>query len=166
MLDYSLLAALASVVQEGSFERAARVLHLTPSAVSQRVRLLEERIGCALVVRAHPCRATDIGRYLCQHVDRVGLLEHELRSVLPTLDQHGASRVRLPIAVNADSLATWFAPALTLFEADPTVLIDVTVDHESHTCDWLRNGAVLAAVTATADPITGCSSTPLGKMYY
>ena len=59
MLDYSALSALAAVVREGSFERAARTLHVTPSAISQRVRLLEERVGCALVVRAQPCRATE-----------------------------------------------------------------------------------------------------------
>jgi len=166
MLDYSLLVALATVVQEGSFERAAKALHLTPSAVSQRVRLLEERMGCALVVRSHPCRATETGRHLCQHVDRVQLLEHELRSVLPSVDPLGAARVRLPIAVNADSLATWFAPALTAFENEPSVLMDVTVDHEGHTTEWLRSGAVLAAVTATAEPTTGCSSIALGTMRY
>lgn len=166
MLDYSLLAALATVVQEGSFERAARALHLTPSAVSQRVRLLEERIGCTLVVRGTPCRATEMGQRLCRHVDRVQLLEHELRSALPALDPQGLSRVRLPIAVNADSLATWFAPALTAFEAEPSVLIDVTVDHEGHTTEWLRSGAVLAAVTAVAEPAIGCNSRPLGAMRY
>ena len=71
MLDYASLSALAAVVNEGSFERAARVLHVTPSAISQRIRLLEERVGCALVVRGQPCRATETGRRLCQHVDRV-----------------------------------------------------------------------------------------------
>ena len=58
MLDYPSLFALAAVVKEGSFERAARALHVTPSAVSQRIRLLEERLGCALVVRGQPCQAT------------------------------------------------------------------------------------------------------------
>ena len=117
MLDYASLAALAAVVREGSFERAARALHVTPSAISQRVRLLEERVGCALVVRGQPCQATDTGRRLCQHVDRVRLLEHELHAGLPTLDPTGEARVRLPVAVNADSLATWFAPAVAAFAA-------------------------------------------------
>jgi len=75
MLDYSALVALATVIRVGSFERAARALHVTPSAVSQRVRLLEDRVGCALVIRDQPCRATETGRRLCQHVDQVQLLE-------------------------------------------------------------------------------------------
>ncbi len=166
MLDYPSLAALAAVVREGSFERAAQALHVTPSAVSQRVRLLEERMGCALVVRGQPCQATETGRRLCQHLDRVRLLEHELRGTLPTLDPEGHTRVRLPIAVNADSLATWFARAVAAFGAEAPVLMDVAVDDEGHTAEWLRSGAVLAAVTATARPATGCNSRPLGAMRY
>jgi LysR family transcriptional regulator, chromosome initiation inhibitor len=166
MLDYSSLAALAAVVREGSFERAARSLHVTPSAVSQRVRLLEERVGCALVVRGQPCRATETGRRLCQHVDRVRLLEHELNGELPSLDREGLARVTVPVAVNADSLATWFAPAVATFAAEAPVLMEVAVDDEGHTAEWLRSGAVLAAVTATARPATGCNSRPLGAMRY
>ena len=83
MLDYASLEAVACVVREGSFERAARVLHVTPSAVSQRVKQLEDRLGRVLVVRGQPCVATEAGRQLCQHVDQVGLLEHALRQPAP-----------------------------------------------------------------------------------
>jgi LysR family transcriptional regulator (chromosome initiation inhibitor) len=166
MLDYSALSALVAVVREGSFDRAARTLHVTPSAVSQRIRLLEERVGCALVVRDQPCRPTDTGRRLCQHVDRVRLLEQELQGVLPALAPKGIARVTLPVAVNADSLATWFAPAVAAFAAEAPVLMDVAVDDEDHTAQWLRSGAVLAAVTATARPAAGCDSRPLGAMRY
>jgi len=166
MLDYASLAALAAVIREGSFDRAARVLNVTPSAISQRIRLLEERVGCALVVRGQPCQATEMGRRLCQHVDRVRLLEQELQEALPALAPEGPVRVTLPIAVNADSLATWFAPALAEFAADAPVLMEVAVDDQDHTSEWLRSGKVLAAVTATARPTTGCNSRPLGAMRY
>ncbi|MDR7305840.1 LysR family transcriptional regulator ArgP [Rhodoferax saidenbachensis] len=166
MLDYASLSALAAVVREGSFERAAHALHVTPSAVSQRIRLLEERVGCALVIREQPCRATATGRRLCQHVDRVRLLEHELHGELPALEQEGGARVPLPIAVNADSLATWFAPVLTAFAADAPVLMDVAVDDQDHTAEWMRTGTVLAAVTGTARPSSGCNVRSLGSMRY
>ena len=149
MLDYAALSALAAVVREGSFERAALTLHVTPSAVSQRIRALEERVGCALVVRSQPCQATETGRRLCQHVDRVRLLEQELQGTLPALAPEGAARVALPVAVNADSLATWFAPALARYAADAPVLVDLAVDDQDHTSEWLRSGAVLAAVTGS-----------------
>jgi LysR family transcriptional regulator (chromosome initiation inhibitor) len=166
MLDYSALSALAAVIREGSFERAAQSLHVTPSAVSQRIRLLEERLGCALVVREQPCRATETGRQLCQHVDRVRLLEQDLQGTLPALAPKGLTRVALPIAVNADSLATWFAPTLAAFAADAPVLVQLVVDDQDHTTEWLRSGAVLAAVTGTARPAAGCNSRPLGAMRY
>jgi LysR family transcriptional regulator (chromosome initiation inhibitor) len=166
MLDYSALSALAAVVREGSFERAARALHVTPSAISQRIRLLEERVGCALVVRDQPCRATETGRRLCQHVDRVRVLEQELQGALPALAPQGETRVALPIAVNADSLATWAAPPIAAFGAAHPVLMEVAVDDQDHTTEWLRSGAVLAAVTGTARPAAGCNSQPLGAMRY
>jgi LysR family transcriptional regulator (chromosome initiation inhibitor) len=166
MLDYSALSALAAVVREGSFERAARALNVTPSAISQRVRLLEERVGCALVIRDQPCRATETGRRLCQHLGHVLQLEQELQVVLPALAPPGLARVTLPIAVNADSLATWLAPAITVFAVGNPVLMEVTVDDQEHTTEWLRSGAVLAAVTAAARPASGCNSLPLGSMRY
>ena len=131
MLDYSALSALSAVVREGSFERAARALNVTPSAISQRIRLLEERIGCALVVRDQPCRATETGRRLCQHVDWVRLLEQELEGAVPTLAPEGIARVPLPVAVNADSLATWFAPAVAQFAASAPVLMGSSVDDQA-----------------------------------
>jgi LysR family transcriptional regulator (chromosome initiation inhibitor) len=154
------------VVREGSFDRAARALHVTPSAISQRIRLLEERVGCALVVRGQPCRPTDTGRRMCQHMDRVRLLEAELTDALPAMAPEGGARVHLPVAVNADSLATWFAPALAAFAAEAPVLVELSVDDQDHTAEWLRTGAVVAAVTGTARPATGCNSQPLGVMRY
>lgn len=166
MLDYAALSALAAVVREGSFERAAQALHVTPSAVSQRIRQLEERVGCALVIRDQPCRPTETGRRLCQHVDRVRLLEQDLRGTLPGLELDGDARVSLPVAVNADSLATWLAPAIAAFAANQPVLMEVAVDDQDHTGEWLRSGAVVAAVTGVARPASGCNSRALGAMRY
>ena len=132
MLDYAALNALAAVVREGSFERAARALNVTPSAVSQRVKLLEERTGGALLVRGQPCVATEAGQQLCRHFERVGMLEHELRDALPALGMGGRSgnereRVTVRVAVNADSLATWFMAAAAAFaKQEESALLDLT----------------------------------------
>ncbi len=170
MLDYAALNALAAVVREGSFERAARALNVTPSAVSQRVKLLEERIGGALLVRGQPCVATEAGLQLCRHVERVGMLEHELRDALPALgmgDGEAHERVTVRVAVNADSLATWFmAAAATFAVQEEAALLDLSVDDQDHTAERLRSGAVLAAVTALAEPVAGCNSEALGTMHY
>jgi LysR family transcriptional regulator (chromosome initiation inhibitor) len=166
MLDYPLLQALAAVVREGSFERAAKVLHITPSAISQRVKLLEERSGQVLVVRSVPTRATTAGQRLCRHAEQVALLEHALAQELPGVLPESLGRVTLPVAVNADSLATWFVAAAAAIAQDAAVLLDVSLEDQDHTAEHLRSGAVVAAVTALAHPVPGCRSVPLGLMHY
>jgi LysR family transcriptional regulator (chromosome initiation inhibitor) len=162
MLDYALLSALASVVRTGSFEKAAEQLNVTPSAISQRIKLLEERIGTVLVVRGQPCLATEAGQRLCQHVEQVALLESSLRQNLPGL-QPESRPVTLRIAVNADSLATWFIPAMAQTE---DFLFDLVVDDQDHSAEWLRRGEVVAAVTSHGKPVQGCNSHPLGALRY
>jgi LysR family transcriptional regulator, chromosome initiation inhibitor len=168
MLDYASLSAIAAVVREGSFERAARALNVTPSAVSQRVKQLEERLGSVLIVRGQPCTATETGRLLCSHVEQVGMLEHELRGALPKLTQANADsgRVTLRVAVNADSLGTWFIGAMAEFLGTEAALLDVALDDQEHTVEWLKSGEVLAAVTAHAQPVQGCNSVTLGRLNY
>ncbi|HEX4970600.1 MAG TPA: LysR family transcriptional regulator ArgP [Steroidobacteraceae bacterium] len=167
MLDYASLAAVAAVVQQGSFDRAAKALNVTPSAVSQRVKLLEERLGTVLIKRGQPCIATEAGRLLCRHVERVGMLEHDLRATLPQIGSETADpRATLRIAVNADTLATWFIAAMAQFVRQERALLDVALDDEQHTVEWLRTGQVLAAVTSHAKPVQGCNSTPLGRTRY
>lgn len=162
MLDYALLSALAAVVRTGSFERAAQQLHVTASAVSQRVKLLEERMGVVLVARGSPCTATPAGARLCQHAEQVALLESELPAALPGLAQDGPRPV-LRVAVNADSLATWFLAAMAEL---PDCLFDLVLDDQEHSADWLRRGEVLAAVTAGGGAVAGCDLIALGALPY
>jgi len=168
MLDYASLSAVAAVVREGSFERAAKVLNVTASAVSQRIKQLEERLGVVVIVRGQPCVATETGRLLCRHVEHVGMLEQELRNTLPRLSPSGAdsARVTLRVAVNADTLATWFVGAMGIFLDADQALLDVTLDDEEHTLEWLRSGHVHAAVTANSKPVQGCNSIALGNLRY
>jgi LysR family transcriptional regulator (chromosome initiation inhibitor) len=167
MLDYAGLEALAAVVREGSFERAARKLHVTPSAVSQRIKLLEERVGQVLVLRGQPCSGTDAGRRLCLHLEQVALLENDLRRKNPELVPEGQTALpTLKLAVNADSLSTWFMDAMSAFTRDGNELLDISIDDQDHTAKRIREGEVLAAVTATSSAIPGCNTWPLGRMRY
>jgi LysR family transcriptional regulator (chromosome initiation inhibitor) len=156
------------VVREGSFDAAARRLHVTPSAISQRIRALEERCGAVPVRRERPCRATEFGAPLCRHAERVSLLEQELQQALPagTVEVDPARAPVLRIAVNADSLATWFVAAAAAFAARHDALLDVVLEDQDHTVQALRRGEVLAAVTAHAAPVQGCRSVPLGRLAY
>ncbi|MFG6550648.1 LysR family transcriptional regulator ArgP [Sulfitobacter sp. M21595] len=166
-VDYAALRAVAAVVRTGSFERAAASLNVTPSAVSQRIRHLEERLGAVLIERGTPCTATDKGLALCRHMDRVGMLEKDLMEHLPELSgAEGAGQVTLNVATNADSLGTWFLEAIASFTRATDYLVNVAIDDEDHTADWLRRGRVLAAVTSLERPVQGCRVTPLGALRY
>lgn len=171
-LDPAQLAALDAVLREGSFERAAVALHVTPSAVSQRIKALEERVGAVLVVRAQPCSATPTGARLRRHAERLALLEQELQHELPALAVAAgraaapAPRPTLRVAVNADSLATWFIGAAAAFAEDGLALLDIVVDDQDHTASALRSGEVLAAVSSAAEPVPGARSIALGKLRY
>jgi LysR family transcriptional regulator (chromosome initiation inhibitor) len=167
MLDYALLDALAAVVRHGSFDRAATALNVTPSAVSQRVKLLEERVGSVLVKRGQPCTATRTGALLCRHTERVQLLEAELNGRMPELP--GALLEPWPtlrVAVNDDSVGTWFIDAVADFCAERGMLLDLVIDDQDHTAQRIRDGSVQGAVTTQSEPVQGCRSTRLGRMRY
>ncbi len=167
MLDYPAIRTVAAVVRTGSFERAAEALGITPSAVSQRVRGLEERVGARLIVRAVPCRATDAGEAVCRHAEAVGLLEGDLFAALPGLSgPRGSGRPTVSLAVNSDSLASWFLPALASLPDEARDLYALSLDDEGHTATWLEEGRVLAAVTAIERPVPGCRVVPLGAQRY
>jgi LysR family transcriptional regulator (chromosome initiation inhibitor) len=167
MFDYPALAALAAVIRTGSFDAAADALAVTPSAVSQRVKGLEERLGLPLVIRASPCQATEAGARLAAHFERVALLEHDLFDEdAAWASAFGGSRPTLKLAVNADSLATWMPAAAARFASGSTSTLTLVLDDENRTADWLRSGEVIAAVTTTGKPVTGCQVVPLGSLRY
>jgi LysR family transcriptional regulator (chromosome initiation inhibitor) len=155
-VDAVQLATFQAVVDTGSFEAAARQLHVTPSAVSQRIKALESSVGQVLVRRAKPCVATTAGEALVRFAGQVALLERE------ALDQ-ARDGTRVSIVVNADSLQTWFLPALARV---PGPRYELHTDDQDYTADLLRAGTAMAAVTAQHVAVQGCRLEKLGAMRY
>jgi LysR family transcriptional regulator, chromosome initiation inhibitor len=145
---------------------AAEQLGITPSAVSQRVRALEERLGTILIVRGQPCTATDLGRRLCAHVDQVQLLEADLTPALSLGANAAEAPVTLKIAVNSDSIATWLPEAAAAFVRATGFLLEFIIEDEAHTADRLRSGEVVAAVSADPGAVQGCRTIELGGLEY
>lgn len=166
MLDYASIAAVAAIVREGTFERGAASLGITPSAISQRVRGLEERLGAILIVRGQPCEPTELGRTLCAHFDRVRLLEHDLAPSLGRGAAEADAPMTLRIAVNSDSLSTWFPAAIAAFDPGSGITLELTLDDEARTADRLRANEVLAAVTDDPEAVQGCKTIALGALRY
>lgn len=165
MLDYKLLAALAAVVEQGGFERAAGVLGLSQSAISQRIKLLEARLGAPVLVRANPPQATAAGQRLLNHVQQVRLLERDLRHDLPQISSD-AGRTRLRVALNADSLATWWAGAVAPWCERERVLLDQQLEDQDVGLRRMRSGEVAACLCAVEQPVAGARSLLLGEMHY
>jgi LysR family transcriptional regulator (chromosome initiation inhibitor) len=161
-LEPAALEALAALADEGGFERAAQRLSVTQSAISQRLRGLEAQVGQLLVVRSRPLQLTEAGLRLLRLARQWQALRSE---VVRELGLRAGPAERLPIAVNADSLATWVLPAL-----DPLVqaglLLELVVDDQDFTHERLRQGAVLGCVSTVSQPLRGCRVWPLGVMRY
>jgi len=166
MFELAQLRALAAIVNEGSFDAAARVLNITPPAISQRIRALEETAGTTLLIRSQPVRTTEAGQKLYQHAQTVALLEQGLLREFAPIEATNHIAARARIAVNADSLDTWFIPVLARAQADSGLLFDVISDDQDHTAERLRQGEVQAAVTTHGQAITGCDSMALGSLRY
>jgi LysR family transcriptional regulator (chromosome initiation inhibitor) len=154
------LTALAAVIEFGSFDAAAERLHVTASAVSQRIKALEQRVGQVLVIREKPCKATQAGIPLLRLAAQAAMLESE---ALAEAGGGSAERTRVAIAVNADSMSTWFTAVLGQLT---DVLFDIRIEDQDHSARLLREGAVMGAVTTERTPVPGCRVQSLGVMRY
>jgi LysR family transcriptional regulator (chromosome initiation inhibitor) len=162
-LDPKQTEAFRSVIETGSFEQAALRLHLTPPAISQRVRALESALGNALVVRSRPCRPTEVGQRLLQYLRRATLLEADL---LADLAEQSDAPLIVVAALNADSLGTWFFPALAEVLIRERVLLDLTVEDQDHTYSLLETGLAIGCISTEPKPMRGCTAEALGSMRY
>ena len=163
MLENRLLDALAAVVEEGGFERAGKRLGLSQSAISQRIRLLEDRLGQVVLSRTVPPVATDAGRRLIRHWRQVRMLEAEVARELH-LDEEEAES--MAIGLNADSLATWFPDVAAEVLETESVRFDFRIDDQDVTHRMLRDGEVVGCVSSSGKPVQGCGLTFLGFMRY
>jgi len=164
MLDYQLVQAFAAVLDEGGFARAADRLCITQSAVSQRVKQLEDQIGRALVIRDTPPRPTEAGARLLRHYRQVLALEGETVDAVSA--KSPACRPHVPVAVNADSLFVWFLEAAAAFARSSGTTLELFVDGHEQTLRYLRSGAVAGCVTSERDAVEGCTATRIGSLRY
>jgi LysR family transcriptional regulator (chromosome initiation inhibitor) len=164
-IPLDLARTVAVAVDEGSLEAAARRLHITPSAVSQRIKSLEERLGRVLLVRSKPVRPTESGAAIVRLARQLILLEHDALAAVGAGDDT-AHPTSIGIAVNADSLATWFLPALAEVAREHPVTFDLHREDEEYTTSLLESGQVMGAVTSRATAVSGCLVRPLRSTRY
>jgi LysR family transcriptional regulator (chromosome initiation inhibitor) len=168
MLDARQLDALTAVIEHGGFGPAAKALSLTLAAVSLRIKALEDQMGQRLLVRGKAVRATAAGQALLVHVKQVRMMEADLLSGLQGGGAPGAGTrwQSLSVAINADSLASWFLPGVAAVLQRHRLLLDVVIDDQDHTHGALKSGEVMGCVTTLAQAMRGCVAEPLGVMRY
>jgi LysR family transcriptional regulator (chromosome initiation inhibitor) len=164
-IPFELAETVAAVVDEGTLDAAAGRLHITPSAVSQRIKALEEQLGRVVLVRSKPARATEAGIAVVRLARQAALLEHDTVAALGAEPGDGA-RTSVPLAVNADSLGTWFLEPLARLSQRHPVVFDLHRDDQEFTAGLLESGTVMGAVTSRATPVAGCRVSALGAMRY
>jgi len=162
--DYKLLAALAQVIELQSFDLAAKKLFISQSAISQRIKALEEHVGQPVLIRNQPIIATEAGEQLLSHYKKVMQLEHELVPILSP--DKPIKPIKISLAVNADSIATWFIEAITPILKEHLIELDLITEHEERTIDQLRRGLAIGAVSVMEKPLKGYRSFKLGNMEY
>lgn len=168
MLDYTLIAALQAVEREGSFRGAARALKLSASAVSQQIKLLEERIGAIVVERSTPIQPTQIGYNLCRHAEKVLSMEEKVKfdnSIILSGDDTKPTAIK--IVVDADSLAAWCLDVMqTQIQSGQNWLFDIRCRSHDETQADLLSGRALVAVSTEKKAPQGFTSVYLGKYRY
>ncbi|MGW4351157.1 LysR family transcriptional regulator ArgP [Nocardia sp. NPDC004582] len=169
-LQLDQLRALDAVIAEGTFDAAARKLSVTPSAISQRIKALEDAAGRILVQRTKPVQPTESGLAVLRLARQIQLLTGDTARELGEAHQPADRPVVIPIAVNADSLHTWVVAALgranALQPGAAGLSFEIHREDEEHTTRLLRDGTVMAAITSTAAPVQGCTVRRLGAMRY
>ncbi|WP_111895880.1 LysR family transcriptional regulator ArgP [Acinetobacter sp. MB5] len=165
MLDSKQCQAFLAVAETGSFEYASLQLHLTASAVSLRVQALERQLGQMLLIRGRPCQTTPAGEQLLQHLQRQRFTEQNFLQNLQG-KQDNSEFIKVTIASNADSLATWLLPALQQTVIQQKIALEIRLDDQSLTHTLLEAGQVHACISVEAHPLRGCLAKPLGYMRY
>lgn len=162
LIDYQGIAALAAVIETQGFQSAADKLCITQSAISQRIKALEQYYGEHVLIRTIPYRLTELGLTLVGHYKHVVLLEDALEAKLDP----SASAPRVSLSISRDSLETWFVVVLDQLKHIMPITIEIIADDQEHTLDFLKNGLVSACASTTKKPLSGCKSDFLGYFDY
>lgn len=162
MMDYRGIEALYTVQELQSFEAAAKKMHITQSAVSQRIKGLESYYGEPVLIRTLPYRPTKLGEYLIGHYKRLCLLENSLeQQIRPT-----AGIPSISIALNRDSLETWVLDLLQHQSIFGKILLEIIADDQELTIEYLKKGLVSACLSTSHKAVLGGNIAFLGEMEY
>lgn len=162
-MDYEAIKTLESVIRNQNFERAAKELFITQPAITQRINQLEAAFGKRLLIREHPYRPTDLGEKILSHYRKVVSLEEALE-LDPTKPREDKPTIR--ISMNVDSLEIWFKRVLQNPDIAKLLNLEVSVDDEKYTLEYLKSGRVDVSIGIVKTPVSNHMCVSLGLMTY
>lgn len=141
MIDVQRLRVLRAVAEYGSFSRAAAALHLTPSAVSQHMAVLERSLGAEVVARStRGVTLTEAGQIMVGAAESVAA---ELERAKQQVEQLGSGRTQLTVGTFGTGGRHLLPGALARFTAaHPRTLLHVRQGEPEITLPLVRQGAV------------------------
>lgn len=148
-LPFNALHAFVVAARQGSFSKAAEELHVTPAAVSQQIRLLEDLLGVQLFHRLHRgLTLTDAGRAgLTKMQDGFQSLYEAVQQI-----QTGDDKRELNIWTSPSFASKWLVPRVHRFrEAHPG--IDLRISGSASLIDSDTTAPSLSAETLKAHNI-------------
>jgi DNA-binding transcriptional LysR family regulator len=158
-MDLRQLEMFKTVADLGGFTRASEKLHVSHSAISRQVKLLEEELGRLLFTRENKRVAmTEEGKVLLVHVD---VIRAQLAEAVKAVSQVG-HRPLLRIGTGTSMLHLFLSPIVTEFRGEhPTVNVRITTGHTPHILEQICTKDIdIGVVTLPAD-VRGLSVTPL-----
>ena len=165
MLSSKSCDAFLAVAETGSFEDAAQRLYITASAVTLRVQSLEKALGQILLLRERPCRVTQSGQKLLEHLQHQRLREQNLLQQFAGQTQAHEFH-QFSIASNADSLDTWLLKVLQKPLIEYKIALKLSLDDQTQTHQLLETGLVNACISTESTAMKGCEVHYLGQMTY
>ncbi len=139
-----------TIIDQGSFAKAAQLLHLTPSAVSHSISSMEEEIGFPLFIRNKSgVQLTSAGEQIAPHIQKTVSANNNLMQVISQMNGLKTGTVRIG-CINTVCL-TWIPPIIRNFKEEfPQIDLEVYQGSYTDTVNWIRNGVIDIGIISEA----------------
>ncbi len=162
LLTYQVFKTVAEI---GSFQKAADILGLTPSAISHAISSMESELGFSLLTRSKSgITLTNYGEHLLPYVNAVLNSDESLKQAIAAVN--GLKQGKVKIGVFSSVCTNWLPDIMDSFQAlYPEIQIEVFQGTYDDVAYWIKNGVVdlgfLSVSSAKDIPIEPLYQDPL-----
>lgn len=139
-----------TILEQGSFAKAAQILHLTPSAISHSISSMEEEIGFPLFIRSkNGVRLSSAGEEINPYIQKIVASEDALKQAVAQMKGLGTGKVNIG-CINSVCLA-WIPDIIRSFgEEHPQITVEIYQGSYNDVVEWVRNGTIDLGIVSEA----------------